>query len=136
MDAFLEFLGVTPGVREERLWNTRRHVLNAIKSGVRHGTRVALAVAEVSVEANLTRVDGFPAKEELHHHEGLVARYGPVREAVAAHVPATEVLARLPLIRVFSLCFALPMAHRRLLYQTSYELIGGWSYCFCFSFLG
>jgi hypothetical protein len=44
--------------------------------------------------------------EELHHHEDLVARYGLAREAVAAHVPVAEVLARLPLIRVFSLCFA------------------------------
>jgi hypothetical protein len=95
---------------------------------------VALAMAEVSVEADLTRVDGFLVGEELHCHEGLVACYGPAREAVAAHVPAAEVLKRLPLIRVFSLCFALPVARQRLLYWTSYELIGGWSYCFHFHF--
>jgi hypothetical protein len=53
-------------------------------------------MAEVSVEADLTGVDGFPAGEELHHHEVLVARYDPAREAVATHVPAAEVLARLP----------------------------------------
>jgi hypothetical protein len=53
-------------------------------------------MAEVSVEANLTRVSGFPAGEELHHHEDLVVRYGPVREAVAAYVPTVDVLARLP----------------------------------------
>jgi hypothetical protein len=58
-------------------------------------------MAEVLVEANLTGVNGFPAGEELHSHEGLVARYGPAREAVATHVPAAEVLARLLLIRVF-----------------------------------
>jgi hypothetical protein len=110
VDAFLDFLGVALGVQEEHLWNACRHVLDTIKSGVRRGTRVALAMAEVSVEANLTRVDGFPAREELHHHDGLVAHYGPMREAVAAHVPTAEVLARLPLIRVFSLCFALPVA--------------------------
>jgi hypothetical protein len=95
-DAFLDFLGVAPGAREERLWNTRRHVLDAIKSGVRHGTRVALAMAEVSVEADLTKVSGFSAGEELRYHEDLVVRYGPAREAVAAHVPAKQVLARLP----------------------------------------
>jgi hypothetical protein len=58
-------------------------------------------MAEVSVEADLTEVDGFPAGEELHRHEDLVACYGRVREAVATHVPAVEVLARLPLVRVF-----------------------------------
>jgi hypothetical protein len=64
-------------------------------------------MAEVSVEADLTRVSGFPTGEELRYHEDLVARYGPVGEAVAAHVPAAQVLARLPLIRVFFVfCFA------------------------------
>jgi hypothetical protein len=53
-------------------------------------------MAEVSVEADLTGVDGFPAGEELHRPEGLVVRYILAREAVAAHVPAAEVLARLP----------------------------------------
>jgi 2-methylaconitate cis-trans-isomerase PrpF len=95
-NAFLDFLGVAPGAREERIWNASRRVLDAIESGVRRGTRVALAMAEVSVEADLTGVNGFPARDELRHHEDLVARYGPAREAVAAHVPAVEVLARLP----------------------------------------
>jgi 2-methylaconitate cis-trans-isomerase PrpF len=95
-DAFLDFLGVAPGAREECLYNARRHVLDAIESDVCHGTRVALAMAEVSVEADLTGVNGFPMREDLHRHEDLVARYGLAREAVAAHVPAAEVLARLP----------------------------------------
>jgi hypothetical protein len=72
-------------------------------------------MAEVSVEADLTGVSGFLVGEELCYHEDLVACYGPAREAVPAHVPAAEVLERLPLVRVFSLCFTLPMAHRRLL---------------------
>lgn len=59
-------------------------------------TGVALAMTEVSVEADLIGVDGFPAGEELYHHEDLVACYGLAREAVAAHVPTAEVLARLP----------------------------------------
>jgi hypothetical protein len=96
VDAFLDFLGVAPGAREERLWNARRCVLDAIESGIRRGTRVALAMAEVSVEADLMGVNGFPAGEELRYHEDLVVRYGPARKAVAAHVPATHVLARLP----------------------------------------
>jgi hypothetical protein len=54
--AFLDFLGVAPGAREEHLWNAHCHVLDAIESGVRHGTRVALAMAEVLVEVDLTRV--------------------------------------------------------------------------------
>jgi hypothetical protein len=59
------------------------------------------------VEADLTRVSGFPMGEELRCHENLVAHYGPAREAVDAHVPDAQVLARLPLIRVFSVfCFA------------------------------
>jgi hypothetical protein len=53
-------------------------------------------MVEVSVEADLTGVEGFPTAEELHRHDGLVAHYGPAREAVATHVPAVEVLARLP----------------------------------------
>jgi hypothetical protein len=102
VDAFLDFMGVAPGVREERQAYVRRHVLDAIENGVRRGAGVALAMAEVTVEADLTRVDSFLAGEELRHHEDLVERYGPAREAVATHVPTTEVLARLPLIRVFS----------------------------------
>jgi hypothetical protein len=72
-------------------------------------------MAEVTVEPDLTGVDGFPAGEELCHHEDLVVCYGSAREAVTAHVPTTKVLARLPLIRVFSLCFALPVAHQCLM---------------------
>jgi hypothetical protein len=48
------------------------------------------------VEANLTGVSGFPAGVELRYHENLVARFGLAREAVAAYVPAVQVLARLP----------------------------------------
>jgi hypothetical protein len=81
----------------------RRHVLDSIESGIRRGTGVALAMVKVMVEADLTEVSGFPMGEELCHHKDLVARYSPVREVVAAHVPAAEVLARLPLIRVFLL---------------------------------
>jgi hypothetical protein len=125
MDAFLDFMGVALGTREERLLNARQHVLDAIESGVRHGAGLALAMAEATVEVDLTRVDGFLMGEDLRHHEDLVMRYGLVREAVVAHVPAAEVLVRLPLVRVFSLCFALPMAHRRLLYQTSYDEVIG-----------
>jgi hypothetical protein len=96
VDAFLDFLGVAPGAWEEHLWNAHRRVLDAIESGVSRGTGVALAMVEVSMEADLTGVDGFPMGEELHHHKDLVACYGPAREAVAAHVPVAEVLARLP----------------------------------------
>jgi hypothetical protein len=53
-------------------------------------------MAEVSVEVDLTEVSGFPVGEELRHHEDLVGRYDPATEAVAAHVPVAEVLARLP----------------------------------------
>jgi hypothetical protein len=45
-------------------------------------------MAEVSMEADLTRVSGFPKGEALRYHEDLVARYGLAREAVATHVPA------------------------------------------------
>jgi hypothetical protein len=115
VDTILDFIGVAPSAREECLWNASHHVLDAIESGVYCGARVALAMAEVTVEADLTRVDGFPTGEELCHHEDLVACYDPAREAVTAHVPTTKVLARLPLIRVFSLCFALPVAHQCLM---------------------
>jgi hypothetical protein len=86
--------------------NECHRVLDAIESDVRHGTRVALAMAEVSVKVDLTGVSGFPAGEELCYHEDVIACCGPAREAVAAHVPAAEVLVRLPLIRVFLVfCF-------------------------------
>jgi hypothetical protein len=68
-------------------------------------------MAEVTVEANFAGVNSFPIVEELHHHEDLVACYDPTREAVAAHVPAAEVLARLPLVRVFSFLYVFGLAY-------------------------
>jgi hypothetical protein len=53
-------------------------------------------MAELSVGADLTSVEGFPMKELLRLHEDLVARYGPTKEAVAALVPAQQILAELP----------------------------------------
>jgi hypothetical protein len=61
VDAFLNFMGVAPGAREEHLWNAHRCVLDAIESGVRHGAGVALVMVEVTVEVDLTGVDGFLA---------------------------------------------------------------------------
>jgi hypothetical protein len=40
-------------------------------------------MAELSVGANLTEVDGFPTEEPLRVHEDLVARYGSAKEAMA-----------------------------------------------------
>jgi hypothetical protein len=94
--SFLDYLGVTPATREDRLWVTRRRVIAAIESGVRRSTEVSLAMAELSVGADLTEVDEFPAEEPLRLHEDLVARYGPTKEAVAALVPAQQILAELP----------------------------------------
>jgi hypothetical protein len=91
-------------------------VLNAIESGVRRGTGVALAMAGVSVEADLTGVSGFPAGEELHHHEDLVVRYGPAREAVAPMSLLRRCWRGSPSLGFFLFsCFALLVAHRRLL---------------------
>jgi hypothetical protein len=53
-------------------------------------------MVELSVGANLTEVDGFPAEEPLRLHEDLVARYGPSKEAVAALVLAQQILMELP----------------------------------------
>jgi hypothetical protein len=64
-------------------------------------------MVEVSVEVDLTGVSGFSAGEELRHHKDLVARYGLAREAVVAHVPTMEVLARLPPHRVLLLLLCL-----------------------------
>jgi hypothetical protein len=55
VDTFLDFMGVASGAWEECLWNTRYHVLDAFESGIHRGARVALAMAEVTVEADLTR---------------------------------------------------------------------------------
>jgi hypothetical protein len=97
VDAFLDYLGVTLGTREARLWAARCHVTAAIESGVRRSTGVSLAtMAELSVGADLTEVDGFPMEEPLRLHEDLVARYGLAKEAVAALVPAQQILAELP----------------------------------------
>jgi hypothetical protein len=38
-----------------------------------------------------------PAEEPLRHHEDLVVRYGPAKEAVAALIPAQQILTELPL---------------------------------------
>jgi hypothetical protein len=97
VDAFLDYLGVTPGTREDRLWATRRRVTTAIESGVRRSTGVSLAMAELSVGADLTEVDGFPAEEPLCLHEDLVACYSLAKEAVAALVPAQQILMELPI---------------------------------------
>jgi hypothetical protein len=48
------------------------------------------------VGADLTGVEGFPAEEPLRHHEDLVACYGSAKEAVAALVPAQQILTELP----------------------------------------
>jgi hypothetical protein len=96
VDAFLDYLGVAPGSREDRLWAARHRVTAAIESGVCRSTGVSLAMAELSVGANLTGVEGFPAEEPLCLHEDLVACYGPAKEAVAALVPAQQILAELP----------------------------------------
>jgi hypothetical protein len=53
-------------------------------------------MAEMSVGVELTRVEGFPAKEPLRHHKDLVARYGSAKETVAALVPSQQILAELP----------------------------------------
>jgi hypothetical protein len=53
-------------------------------------------MVELSVGANLTEVDGFPAKEPLRLHEDLVVRYGPAKEVVAALVPTQQILTELP----------------------------------------
>jgi hypothetical protein len=45
VDAFLDYLGVAPGSREDWLWAAHRCVATAIKSGVRHSARVSLAMA-------------------------------------------------------------------------------------------
>jgi hypothetical protein len=96
VDAFLDYLGVALGTREDRLCAARHRVTAAIESGVRSSTGVSLAMAEQSVGADLTEVDGFPAEEPLCLHEDLVAHYGPTKEAVAALVPAQQILAELP----------------------------------------
>jgi hypothetical protein len=66
VDSFLDYLGVALGTREDRLWAARRRVTAAIESGVRRGTGVSLAMAELAVGADLTEVDGFPVEEPLH----------------------------------------------------------------------
>jgi hypothetical protein len=48
------------------------------------------------VGADLTRVEGFPVEEPLRHHEDLVACYGSAKEAMAALVPAQQILTELP----------------------------------------
>jgi hypothetical protein len=88
VDAFLDYLGVAPGTREDRLWAARHRVTAAIESGVRRGTRVSLAMAELAVGADLTKVDGFLVEEPQCLHEDLVARFGLAKEAVVALVPA------------------------------------------------
>jgi hypothetical protein len=53
-------------------------------------------MAELSVGADLTVVEGFLAEEPLCHHEDLVTRYDSAKEAVATLVPAQHILVELP----------------------------------------
>jgi hypothetical protein len=96
VDAFLDFLEVALGTREDQLCVARRCVTTAIESGVRHSAEVSLAMVEVSVEADFIEVIRFPAAKPLRFHEDLVARYGPAKEAVAALVPTQQILVELP----------------------------------------
>jgi hypothetical protein len=75
VDAFLDYLRVATGTREDRLWAAHRRVTAAIEIGVHRSTGGSLAVAELSVGADLTEVDGFPVEELLCLHEDLVACY-------------------------------------------------------------
>jgi hypothetical protein len=96
MDAFLDYLGVAPGTKEDWLWAARHCVTTAIESGIHHSARVSLAMAELSVGADLTEVIGFLVEEPLCLHEDMVARYGPAKEAVAALIPTQQILMELP----------------------------------------
>jgi hypothetical protein len=96
VDAFLDYQGVTLGTREDLLWTTRRRVTAAIESGIHRSTGVSLAMAKLSVGADLTEVNRFPTEEPLRLHEDLVAHYGLAKEAVVALVPAQQILAELP----------------------------------------
>jgi hypothetical protein len=40
--------------------------------------------------ADLTRIEGFPAKEPLRHHEDLVVHCGLAKEAVAPSSPLSR----------------------------------------------
>jgi hypothetical protein len=53
-------------------------------------------MAALLVGADLTKVDGFPVEKLLRLHEDLVAHYGLAKEAVAALVPAQQILMELP----------------------------------------
>jgi hypothetical protein len=97
VDAFLDYLGVTLGTREDWLWAACRRVTATIESGVRCSAGVSLAMVELSVGADLTEVVEFRAEGPLCLHEDLVVCYGPAKEAVAALVPAQQILAELPL---------------------------------------
>jgi hypothetical protein len=96
VDGFLDYLGVALGLREDRLWDAYRHVTAAIESSVHRSTEVSLAMAELSVGADLTRVKGFLTEEPLRHHEDLVACYGSAKEVVATLIPTKQILAELP----------------------------------------
>jgi hypothetical protein len=53
-------------------------------------------MAELSVGADLIEVNEFLAEELMRLHEDLVAHYGLAKEAVAALVPAQQILVELP----------------------------------------
>jgi hypothetical protein len=53
-------------------------------------------MAELSMGADLTEVDGFPVEELLRLHKDLVASYGLTKLVVATLVPAQQILTELP----------------------------------------
>jgi hypothetical protein len=53
-------------------------------------------MAELSMGADLTEVDGFPVEELLRLHKDLVASYGPGKLVVATLIPAQQILTELP----------------------------------------
>jgi hypothetical protein len=77
---------------EERLLDILEHVRDVEEYGVQRGAAVALATAQVRSGHELCFLVGFLEGEGVADHERLIEDFDEAADAIAAEVPAEEVI--------------------------------------------
>jgi hypothetical protein len=77
---------------EERHLDIPEHIRDAVEHGVHCEVVVALAAAQVQSSHELHFLVGFSKGEGVADHERLVKDFDEAADAVAAEVPAEEVI--------------------------------------------
>lgn len=78
--------------RVDRLLDIPKRVKDTVEHGVHHRAVVVLAVTQVRSGHELCHLVHFPEGEGVADHEGLVEDVDEAADAIAAEVPAEEVI--------------------------------------------